>query len=117
MDALQTVARRLQLPRGAWHRPGGGGPPERPLELYGFEACASCRRVRQVLCELGLDYLHRSCPWGEARNRKQLEARGGKVQLPYLIDPNLGVELYESAAIVEHLERHYGGGGHGGSGS
>jgi glutathione S-transferase len=28
-------------------------------------------------------------------------------QVPYLIDPNTGVEMFESAEIVEYLEKTY----------
>ena len=83
--------------------------PRLPLELYALEGCGHCRRVRETLTELDLDYLHRSCPFGSDRNRAGLRERGGKAQVPYLIDPNTGTELYESRAIVEYLERRYGG--------
>ena len=32
---------------------------------------------------------------------------GGRVQLPYLEDPNTGVKLFESAAIIDYLEQTY----------
>jgi glutathione S-transferase len=38
----------------------------------------------------------------------ELLARGGKVQVPYLIDEAQAVEMYESDAIVAHLQSHYG---------
>lgn len=41
------------------------------------------------------------------RNRKLLHQRTGRVQLPYLIDPNTDTEMYESAAIVRYLEDQY----------
>jgi glutathione S-transferase len=31
----------------------------------------------------------------------------GRIQVPYLVDPNTGVQLYESAAIVDYLEYQY----------
>ncbi len=31
--------------------------PGHLLELYEFEGCPYCRKVREVLCELDLDYL------------------------------------------------------------
>ena len=102
------IARALGLGRGIWKRRGVGPRPQQTLELYAFEGCMSCRRVRQVLSELDLDYLHRSCPMGDSDNRRRLLERGGKVQVPYLVDPNHGVEMYESADIIAHLARHYG---------
>lgn len=38
----------------------------------------------------------------------ELEARGGKVQAPYLVDDTAGVEMYESDDIVQHLQTRYG---------
>ncbi len=38
----------------------------------------------------------------------ELRARGGKVQAPYLIDEAHGIEMYESDAIVAHLQTTYG---------
>ena len=67
-----------------------------------------CRRVRQTLTELDIDYIHRSCPRGNSKNRRELEQRGGKIQVPYLVDPNHGVEMYESSSIVRHLLDSYG---------
>ena len=41
-------------------------------------------------------------------NRRKLVERGGKMQVPYLIDPNTGTALYESAEIQRYLRRTYG---------
>jgi glutaredoxin len=84
---------------------------ERPveiLELYSYEGCPACRRVRRKLTELDLDFVHRSCPRGDSPKREALAARGGKVQVPFLVDANTGTELYESRAIVAYLEEVYG---------
>jgi glutathione S-transferase len=52
------------------------------------------------------DRLHKS-PKETSRNRKLLAERTGRVQLPYLVDPNTGTEMYESAAILRYLEETY----------
>ena len=39
--------------------------------------------------------------------RAQLLARWGRVQLPYLEDPNTGAAMFESADIITYLEQHY----------
>src|SRR5439155_1587676 len=80
--------------------------PERMLELYDFEACPYCRKVREALSELDLDYLDHPVAHGSPR-RAELARRGGKVQVPYLVDPNTGREMYESDDIVAYLERQY----------
>ena len=48
------------------------------------------------------------CPKGGPTYRAEVIARGGKAQFPYLVDPNRGEELYESATIVRYLYEHYG---------
>ncbi|PIE20302.1 MAG: glutathione S-transferase [Proteobacteria bacterium] len=76
--------------------------PRTPLVLYDMEGCPSCRKVREVLSELDLAYISRPCARGSAV-RDELAARGGKVQLPYLVDADGGVERYGSEAIIDHL--------------
>lgn len=102
------VLRALGPGRGMWKQRLVGPRPGRPLELFSAEGCPACRRVRRVLTELDLDFLHRSCPAGDRPNRARLKSRGGKVQVPYLVDPNTGVEMYESMDIVDYLQRTYG---------
>lgn len=82
--------------------------PKRPLELYEFENCPYCRKVREVLCELDLDYVVRPVAHGSPR-RAQLQRLAGKVQVPFLVDPNSRVRLLESEEIVAYLNRQYGG--------
>ncbi len=41
------------------------------------------------------------------RNRKKMMAETGRMQVPYLIDPNTGTRLYESADIVRYLRTTY----------
>ena len=38
----------------------------------------------------------------------ELIARGGKSQVPYLLDEAQATEMYESDDIVAHLQKHYG---------
>lgn len=87
-----------------------GDRPEKRLELYDMEACPYCRKVREALTMLDLEVLVKPSPHGGERFRPEAVARGGKAQFPLLVDPNLGVELYESDAIVKHLYKSYGQG-------
>jgi glutathione S-transferase len=82
--------------------------PERPLELYEFEACPFCRLVREALTEMDLDALVRPCPKGGTRFRPEAERLGDKQRFPFLVDPNTGKQLHESADIVEYLAQTYG---------
>lgn len=101
--------------------------PERPLELFSFEASPYARPVRETLCELELPWVLRSVgrttftdwipprlrrslelqPRPETPNRCALYERTGELSIPYLIDPNTGVEMRESAEIVEYLNAEY----------
>jgi glutathione S-transferase len=87
------------------------GQPETALKLYDIENCPYCRLVREALTELNLDVAIYPCPRGGERFRPEVVARGGKAQFPYLVDPNTGVEMYESLEIIEYLFETYGMGG------
>jgi len=87
-----------------------GRRPEKPLELYDFEGCPFCRKVREALSVLDLDAVIHPCPKNGPRFRPDVERRGGKAQFPYFVDPNAGVAMYESDDIVRHLFTTYGDG-------
>jgi glutathione S-transferase len=87
-----------------------GPRPEKPLELYEFEACPYCRKVREALTMLDLEAWVYPCPKEGPRFRKEVVAKGGKAQFPYLVDPNTGKAMYESDDIVAYLYEAYGDG-------
>jgi len=117
-SVLASVPR---LRAGSQARPSKA--PKRPLELFSFESSPYSRRVRELLCELELPYLLRStgkARWQDlgppilraklfpelpvvGRTRPELLQRAGKVQVPFLVDPNTGIEMFESQAIREYL--------------
>ena len=88
-----------------------GPRPEKPLVLFEFEGCPYCRKVREALSILDLDAVVHPCPKNGPRFRPEVVRRGGKAQFPYLIDPNHGVELYESDEIIRYLFGRYGSNG------
>jgi glutathione S-transferase len=81
--------------------------PAKPLELYDIESCPYCRLVRETLTELDLDVMIYPCPRGGRRFRPRARTLGGKELFPFLVDPNTGARLYESADIIEYLGRTY----------
>ncbi|MGH8629553.1 MAG: glutathione S-transferase N-terminal domain-containing protein, partial [Burkholderiales bacterium] len=83
--------------------------PQQPIALYEFEACPYGRLVREALTALDLDALIHPCPEGGQRFRPAAQAKGGKLQFPFLVDPNTGRSLYESADIIAYLSETYGG--------
>jgi len=110
-DLSSFAATVVRLGRGLAPRVTADRRPDPAvlLELYDFEACPYCRKVREVLCELDLDYLARPVAQG-SRRRTDLVRRGGKMQAPYLVDPNTRTALYESEDIIRYLNTTYGGG-------
>ncbi|TMA74394.1 MAG: hypothetical protein E6J72_18825, partial [Deltaproteobacteria bacterium] len=87
-------------------------PTRRPvqlLEVYEFESCPFCRKVRDALTELDLEAMIYPCPKGGTVFRPKAIEFGGKAQFPYLVDPNTGTRIYESDAIVDYLFATYGG--------
>lgn len=116
------------LRRGNGLRSRHGSDPETPLELYSFETSPYSRLVRERLCEMEIPYIVRNCGRNQAaewlvipairqrlvpdyspvqRNRKAMKKRAGRVQVPYLVDPNTGAEMFESMSILQYLERTY----------
>ena len=109
LDVLSsTLASTIRFWRGTNAR-GAAKQPARHLKLYEFEACPYCRLVREALTELDLDALIYPAPHGGRRFRPKVAAMGGKQQFPYLVDPNTGESMYESADIIDYLYRQYGG--------
>ena len=82
--------------------------PEKLLKLYEFEGSPFCRRVREVLTLLNLDYEVFPCPKGGTKYRKIVKEIGGKLRFPFLVDDNTGISMYESQDIINYLFQHYG---------
>jgi glutathione S-transferase len=103
--------------------------PKKDLVLYSFESSPYSRPVRECLCELELPY-HLinlgKLQWAElgpasarlfglgqeykpvpGSKREAFLKEHGKVQLPFLIDPNKKVRMFESTKIIAYLERTY----------
>ena len=108
VDVLSALGSTL-VRGAAGMRIGVLGPrPAQRLELYEFEACPYCRKVREALSILDLEVLVKPCPKGGPRYREEVKRRGGRALFPFLVDPNAGKEMYESDDIVAHLFQAYG---------
>lgn len=97
------------------------------LTLYSFESSPYSRIVREKLSEMELPYIlinigkQQVADIGPATQRLHLGAykplpntkrsvffaKHGTVQVPYLIDPNTGVDMFESADISVYLDKTY----------
>lgn len=83
------------------------------LELYQAEGCPYCTEVRESMTELGISCVVHNprTATGELRNDQthdELLAIGGDDQIPFLVDHQRGETLYETEAIIDYLEAHYG---------
>lgn len=80
--------------------------PDEMLELYQFEGCPYCSKVREKLTELQIDFIARQVePKGD---RSRVEEVSGQTGVPVLVDPNTDTVMPESDDIVDYLEEHYG---------
>ncbi|XP_058087230.1 uncharacterized protein LOC131234400 [Magnolia sinica] len=87
-----------------------GPRPEKPIEIYEFESCPFCRKVREIVSYLDLDVLFYPCPRNGPNFRAKVSQMGGKQQFPYMVDPNTGIAMYESDDIIKYLVGKYGDG-------
>ncbi|KAK4582807.1 hypothetical protein RGQ29_025827 [Quercus rubra] len=87
-----------------------GPRPEKPIEIYEFEGCPFCRKVREIVAVLDIDVLFYPCPKNGPNFRSKVARMGGKQQFPYMVDPNTGVAMYESDDIIKYLVGKYGDG-------
>lgn len=110
LDIATSLAATLARLGGGLRVETLGRRPEKPLELYEFEGCPYCRKVREALTALDLEAMVYPCPKGGSRFREIVRERGGKAQFPYLVDPNTGQAMYESGDIVRYLFNEYGTG-------
>lgn len=101
--------------------------PEQPLHLWSFESSPYARLVRERMCELELPYSLHSLGkehWKEVGpatrrfvpnpyvpreggKRHAFWQKHGRVQVPYLEDPNTGAAMFESGKIIDYLEQTY----------
>ena len=77
------------------------------LTMYMKPTCPFSRRVMAVIDRLELEVEYKDIAADEAL-AAELESIGGKRQVPYLIDTDANVSMYESDDIVAHLQRTYG---------
>ena len=85
----------------------GTKAPAQPLQYWAYEASPFCVVVRETLAELGIPHIFYPTARGSPR-REELFQKRGHFQVPYIEDPNTGVAMFESSAIIEYLKKTYG---------
>ncbi len=72
------------------------------LDLFILESCPYCKKVMSFLDEHGIKYNKI-----DIKNKTSEEALiqiGGKRQVPFLIDKDRNIQMYESNDIIEYLK-------------
>ncbi|MCR4263524.1 MAG: glutathione S-transferase N-terminal domain-containing protein [Candidatus Roizmanbacteria bacterium] len=75
------------------------------LTLYVKTGCPYCIKVLNTGKELGIEFEERNI--ADDAIASELIKRGGKRQVPYLVDSERNVEMYESADIDAYLRENY----------
>ena len=72
------------------------------LILYEKTGCPWCIKVLNFAGGKGIEFELRNI--ADPKIAEELIVRGGKRQVPYLVDEKNGTEMYESADIIEYLK-------------
>jgi len=130
MPVLQTLVSSVSLMRGLNANAGNTSTavPAQLLHLWSFDASPFSRLVRERLCELEIPYvLHnvakerwqdmgpailrlkpgKYVPVAGGKRERELPVMQGRLQVPYLVDPNTGVQMFESKDILKYLDQTY----------
>jgi glutaredoxin len=81
-------------------------PPQKNIVLYVTTNCPYCTMVIHELDERMIAYEEKNI--ADDSIAHELTKRGGKRQVPYIVDVHTGIEMYESEDIVAYLEDTYG---------
>ncbi len=76
------------------------------LTLYVKTGCPFCAKVFAAAKELGIEFDEKNI--ADPAVAEELIKRGGKRQVPYLVDPDTKEEMYESDDIIEYLHENFG---------
>ncbi len=72
------------------------------LELFILENCPYCRKVMAFMDENGMEY--KKIDISEKASEESLIHIGGKRQVPFLVDKDRNVQMYESNDIIEYVK-------------
>ncbi|REJ76609.1 MAG: glutaredoxin [Acidobacteria bacterium] len=76
------------------------------IQLYYDPRCPFCQHVLQYLEDNEIPFEPKIISLSaDSPTKRELVRLGGKAQVPFLVDPENGVEMYESGDIVAYLER------------
>jgi len=76
------------------------------LTLFYKPSCPFCHRVIDEIDALGVSLSLKDVS-SDASLLEELISIGGKKQVPFLVDTEKGVQMYESADILTHIKDNY----------
>lgn len=76
------------------------------LRLYTYRHCPFCDKVRRTFKEMGVVYQEVYAERGTEGSRELLKL-GGKQQVPFLLDEQNEVMMYESDEIINYAREHF----------
>ena len=77
------------------------------LSLYYKESCPFCQRVMQMADNLGVEFDLKDIE--DDAIAAELVEKGGKRMVPYLVDTDKNVSMYESGDIIDYIRTNYAG--------
>lgn len=72
------------------------------FDLYILKTCPYCKKVIEFMDENNIKYSLKDVADSDKYN--ELIKIGGKSQVPFLVDNNSNVKLYESDEIIDYLK-------------
>lgn len=75
------------------------------LKLFIKTGCPYCKAVLQKLHSDNIQFAELNI--ADEVNADEVVRQGGKAQVPFLVDATTGISMYESALIIDYLDRTY----------
>ena len=72
------------------------------FDLYILESCPYCKKVMKFLEENNVNY--NKIDIAIQSNEDTLIKLGGKRQVPFIVDKDRNVQMYESSDIIEYIK-------------
>ncbi len=75
------------------------------INVYYLTTCPYCKKVIDFLEEKNIE--HKLLDINEEENFNKLLKIGKKRQVPFIVDTNTGIVMYESNDIIKYLTKEY----------
>ena len=72
------------------------------IDLYILQSCPYCKKVMKFFDENSIEY--NQVDISDAANEESLVRMGGKRQVPFIVDRDRNVQMYESSDIIEYAK-------------